>query len=185
MSIETLDRRSWSEEDARDVAELLHKVWPRRSKDERLAQLLGEWRDYMGPESQSPRSLVVRESGRTIAHAEANPRTIGTPLGEMTVLALARVCTDPAERGRSLGIEIARAALRMVDEGVYPFALFQTSHHVRPFYERLGATVVENRIVNSLGDDPTKNPFWDDVVMRYPGGEGWPEGDIDLRGGGY
>jgi hypothetical protein len=56
---------------------------------------------------------------------------------------------------------------------------------VRPFYERLGACAVANTFVDSLAEDPRGNPFWDDVVMRYPPREGWPEGEIDLLGPGY
>jgi len=60
-----------------------------------------------------------------------------------------------------------------------------SNERVRPFYEKLGAVVVDNRIVNSLADNPAANPFWDEVVMRYPAGGDWPSGAIDLRGPGY
>lgn len=185
MHTETLDRRRLSEPDARAIAELLVKVFPRRPFEERLEQVLGVGKDYRGPEDQFPRSVIVREGDRVIAHAAAWPRTIGTRGGEMTVLALAQVCTDPVERGRKLGAAVVRAAFDAVDRGPFPHSLFQTSHQVRPFYEKLGCCPVENRIVNSLADDPTANPFWDEVVMRYPSGPGWPQGDIDLRGPGY
>jgi len=56
---------------------------------------------------------------------------------------------------------------------------------VRPFYEKLGACLVTNRIFNSLGNDPEKNPFWDEIAMRYPAAKHWPAGQIDLRGPGY
>ena len=73
----------------------------------------------------------------------------------------------------------------LVDHGPFAHSLFQTSHEVRPFYEKLGAGLVTNRIVNSLADDPTENPFWDEVVMRYPAAKHWPAGEIDLRGPGW
>ncbi len=120
-----------------------------------------------------------------IAHAAALPRTIGTSEGELTVLGLAHVATDPDERGRKLGQAVVRAAFELVDHGPYSHALFQTSNSVRPFYEKLGAGAVTNRIVNSLADDPAKNPFWDEVVMRYPAAKHWPTGEIDLRGPGW
>lgn len=56
---------------------------------------------------------------------------------------------------------------------------------MRPFYEKLGACLATNRIVNSLGDDPQASPFWDEIILRYPKDRQWPEGEIDLRGPGY
>ena len=47
--------------------------------------------------------------------------------------------------------------------------------------------------MNSAAPDPTANPFWDDVIMRYPRDNelnenqrpNWPQGIIDLRGPAY
>jgi GNAT superfamily N-acetyltransferase len=105
--------------------------------------------------------------------------------GEISVGGLARVCTHPAMRGRGLGELVVRAAFGLVDAGDFAFSLFQTNRKVQAFYERLGAAPVENRIVNSLAAEPMINPFWDEVVMHYPRGKGWPAGAIDLRGPGY
>ncbi len=185
MQIETLDRRHLTEAEARPVAELLAKVFPRRGLDERLAKFVNDWRDYRGPEATYPRSMIIREGGRVLAHAAAAPRTISTREGELTILALALVATDPAARGRKLGQAVVRAAFELVDHGPFSHALFQTTDVVRPFYEKLGAGVVTNKFVNSLADDPTKNPFWDEVVMRYPAAKHWPTGEIDLRGPGW
>jgi predicted N-acetyltransferase YhbS len=185
LHIETLDRRKLTEADARAVTELLVKIWPRRPFDERLALVMNAWRGYRGPEDEFPRSYIVRESGRVLAHAAVFPRTIGTAEGELTIMGLALVCSDPELRGRGLGDVVVRAAFDTVDHGPFAHALFQTSFKVQPFYEKLGAGVVTNRIVNSLGDDRAKNPFWDEVVMRYPAAKPWPAGDIDLRGDGY
>jgi predicted GNAT family N-acyltransferase len=185
LPVESLDRRTLSEGDARAVAELLVKVWPRRTFDERVDILMNQWRDYRGPDAEFPRTLIIRENGRVIAHAAAMPRTIGTSQGDITILALASVCSDPEMRGRGLGEKVVRAAFDTVDHGPFAHSLFQTSRDVRSFYEKLGCGLVTNRIVNSLADDPTKNPFWDEIVMRYPAAKPWPEGDIDLRGPGY
>jgi predicted N-acetyltransferase YhbS len=174
-----------SEADARAIAALLVKVFERRTIEERVNQLIEGFRDYEGPEDQFPRSVVVREGDRVIAHAAAWPQTIGTSQGEMTIVALAQVCTDPAARGRRLGQAVVRAVFDLVDHGPFEHSLFQTSHKVRPFYEKLGCGLVTNPIVNSLADDPTANPFWDDIAMRYPAAKPWPEGEIDLRGPGY
>jgi len=120
-----------------------------------------------------------------IAHAAALPRTIGTSEGEMTILALAQVATDPEARGRRLGQAVVRQTFDLVDHGPFEHSLFQTSNNVRPFYEKLGCGLVTNRIVNSLGDGPRACPFWDEVAMRYPAAKAWPAGEIDLRGPGY
>ena len=85
-----------------------------------------------------------------------------------------------------MGERLVHAAWRAVDDGRLPFSLFQTSEVVSQFYARLGAVEVNNTFVNSLADDPTKSPFKDQRIMRYPAArEGWPTGTIDLRGLGY
>jgi hypothetical protein len=187
MQIEMMDRDTFDEPTALAIAELLCTVWPKvgRTVETRVETMKADWAAYQGPGAQRPRSLFIRESGRVIAHSGVAARTVGTSQGDLVVLALARVCTDPAMRGRNLGGEIVRATFQLVDNGDFPWSLYQTSHRVRPFYEKLGAVQIPNRIVNSLGEDPLKNPFWDEIVMRYPSKPGWPEGDIDLRGPGY
>jgi predicted GNAT family N-acyltransferase len=187
MQIDTLDRRRISEPEARAVAELLIAIWPKpgRTVDTLTNELVNKYRDYNGPEAVHPRLFIIREGDRVIACAQASPRTIGTAAGDMTVLALARVCTDPAARGQRLGQKVVRATFDLVDQGMYPFALFQTSESVRPFYEKLGCATVDNRFINSLCDDPQKSPFWDVAIMRYPMKPGWPGGEVDLRGPGW
>ncbi len=187
MEIETIALRTISEDDAQGIAELIVSIWPKpgRSVESFTEEILRQGTEYQGPQRQEPRSFLIREGGRVIAHSGAAPRTIRTPQGDITVLALARVCTDPAVRGRKLGDAVVRATLALVDRGEFPFSLFQTSDDVRPFYERLGAVVVDNRFVNSLADDPIADPFWAPVRMRYPSTGDWPEGEIDLRGPGW
>lgn len=184
---ETLDQRTITEADARRIATLLLTIWPKpgRTVEGRAQTILQQWKDYRGPEVQHPRSFLVREGDRIIAHAQADPRTIRTTAGDLTVLALCRVCTLPEIRGRKLGRALAEAAFALVDQGVYPFSLFQTTEQVRPFYEKLGGTVVLNRCVNSLGENPEANPFWDPILMRYPANANWPTGTIDILGPGW
>jgi hypothetical protein len=187
MQIQTMHRGNYDEAVARKIAALLCTVWPKpgRTVETRVEKLKADWAAYDGPEAQCPRSIYILEGGRAIAHAGVDVRIIGTSQGRKTILALARVCTDPAERGRALGAAVVMEAFKLVDDGTFPWSLYQTTHAVRPFYEKLGACVVTNRIVNSLGTEPAKNPFWDEVIMRYPSGPGWPEGEIDLLGPGY
>jgi predicted N-acetyltransferase YhbS len=184
MQIEPIDLRTISDADARAVATLLCEVWPKqgRTVDSLAAELKTRWRDYNGPEATYPRSFVVREGGILIAHASATPRTISTTDGELTILALARVCTCPAARGQKLGELVARAAFSLVDDGTYKFALFQTSDAVKSFYDRLGAVQIDNKFINSMAEDSTASPFWDRIIMRYPAKPGWPAGQIDLQG---
>lgn len=163
-------------------------VWPNSSKtvEIRRQQLLEMGRENAGSDAQWPRSFVLRNEGEIVAHAAVMPRKIGTHEGEILIAALSRVCTNPEKRGRGWGEQVVRAALALVDAGVFRFSLFQTTPEVRPFYEKLGAVAIGNRIVNSLStDDHQESPFWDPVIMRYPDTGLWPEGEIDLRGPGY
>ncbi len=147
--------------------------------------MVTQWQSYVGSEAQHPRSFVVREGERVIAHASFDPRTIVTDDNEITVLALARVCSDPAMRGRKLGHAVVQEAFKLVDERAFAFSLFQTTDEVQPFYERLGAVRIHNRFINSMASDPKAAPWWNPVIMRYPDGPGWPTGEIDLRGPGW
>jgi predicted GNAT family N-acyltransferase len=185
--IDTIDRRTIGQADARAIAELIVSIWPKldRTVDTFTADILTQWKDYDGPNDQHPRSFLIREAGRVVAHSSVYPRTIGTSNGDITVLALARVCTDPIVRGRKLGDAVVRASFELVDRDTFPFALFQTTKDVRQFYERLGAVTIDNTFVNSLAADPKANPFWADVHMRYPATGNWPKGEIDLRGPGW
>ncbi len=187
MQIETIDRRTIQEADARSIAELLVSIWPKpgRTVETRTAEMMSYWRDYSGPEAQYPRSFAVRENGRVIAHADASPRTIKVPGREITVLAFARVCTAPEARGKKLGQGLVKKAFELVDNGTYAFSLFQTQESVRPFYEKLGAVVAPNRFFNSTAEDPEADPFWDPVIMYYPNHGNWPAADIDTGGPGW
>ena len=187
MQIEILDHRTIREPQAREIAELLVAIWPRpgRTVETRTAEILGQWKNYQGPAAEYPRSFMVREGGRIIAHSQADARTIRTTAGEIKILALCRVCTDPIVRGQKLGRAMVEAAFKLVDDGTYPFALFQTKDTVRPFYEKLGSVVATNRFFNSHAADPAAIPWWDPVIMRYPSTGDWPTGDIDINGPGW
>lgn len=176
------------EDEALAAGALLDKVWPKpdRGPVERAEQLKRLGQDYNGPETEGPISHLIWDDHRAIAHALTFRRVLKTTGGPLPVLALAMVAADPDYRGKGLGAAVVKASLARVDGKAFSACLFQTSFAVRPFYERLGACLVENRIVNSASEsDPAANPFWDDVVMRYPADAGWPDGEIDLCGRGY
>jgi GNAT superfamily N-acetyltransferase len=187
LTIETIDRRQIRESSASVIAELLCTVWPKpdRTVESRTVEMLDMWHDYCGPESQFPRSFVIRSADQVIAHAEVGPRFIGTGVGEMTIGALAGVCTDPRVRKKGLGKRIVRAVFELIDVGIYQFALFQNYEDKRAFYENLGARAIDNPIVNSSNSNPRLNPFWADLTMIYPADKPWPIGEVDLRGPGY
>ena len=187
MQVEIIDARSLTEAVAREIGQLLATVWPspEKSAEYRMRQVLEIGQGFTGDDAQAPRFFIFRQQERVIAHSAIISRTIGTSVGDLTIAGLARVCSDPEQRGQGLGELVARAALEVVDSAEFPFSLFQTSVQVRPFYEKLGACLVENTVVNSLGEDPRACPFSDSVIMRYPSSGAWPEGEIDLRGPGY
>lgn len=187
MPVEIWDARFFTPEQARAIGELINLVWPKpdMTAEVRAEQEVAFGKQYLGESGPAPRAIVVLDGQRVVAHASIFPRVIETSEGEMLVGGLACVCTDPAMRGHGLGEQVVREAFRLVDAGQFDAALFQTKQSVQPFYEKLGAARVDNRIVNSLGEDPEANPFWDEVVMRYPSAASWPAGTIDLRGPGY
>jgi predicted N-acetyltransferase YhbS len=187
MPAEIWDSRYLTAEQAGGIGALVHQTWPKpnQTAEDRAAQTIELGRQHIGESGPAPRSIVAVEEGRVVAHAAIFPRVIGTERGDVLIGALARVCTDAAMRGRGLGEAVVRAAFRLVDAGEFDFSLFQTTPGVRPFYLKLGCVPVENRIINRRAEDPAANPFWHDVVMRYPAKEGWPAGTIDLRGPGY
>lgn len=192
MQLESLNVSQLTPADALAIGELVSQTWPNPEKDAatRAKHLLASAARYNGPEKQSPRVFIVRDGDRVISHASIEPRTLlvgGLDIGstEITVAALAKVCCNPNYRGQGLGALVVEGVFRLVDEGAFTASLFQTSHAVRSFYERLGACIVDEPIIDSTASDPTANPFWDDLVMRYPANGEWPAGEIDLRGPGY
>lgn len=186
LSPEVLDARHYAPADLRGIAELIFKVWPKPEKPVpvREAQLRELGQSFDGPAHQFPRSVVIRDLGRIVAHAALIPRIIGTKHGDMMIAGLSRVCSDPALRGTGLGARVVRPIFDFVDDGTFAFSLFQTTPPVQPFYEKLNAWLIENPVINSLGD-PNEHPFWDPVAMCYGDKFHWPPGEIDLRGPGY
>ncbi|MEM9418286.1 MAG: GNAT family N-acetyltransferase [Planctomycetota bacterium] len=133
-----------------------------------------------------PVRFVIRgEGGALVANAAILTRTISTAQGELTVSGLLDVATSPSVRGQGLGVKVVQAAWASVDDGTHPLCVFETGE-ARPFYEKLGARVVDNTIIDSTHPtSPRNNPFEDAWVMVYPAEAAWPEGEIDLRGPGY
>ena len=175
-----------SEADALAIGELLSATWPGRDREERAEQLLTLGREYEGPKKLAPRSFVVFDKDRVIAHAQAFARRIAIGDQRLLIQALAKVTSASDRRGEGLGALVVQACFDLVDQGQFEHSFFQTSFEVEPFYKQLGCCRVESRVVNSLNhEDPDANPFWDRIAMRYPASAPWPDGVIDLLGPGY
>jgi GNAT superfamily N-acetyltransferase len=187
MNVEVWDARRFTPQQARAIGELIHATWPKPqlTAADRAIQQLGIGAQYVGPARQAPRAMVVVEGSKVLAHAAIVPRFAATASGDLAIAGLARVCTAAEARGRGLGRAVVRAVFEVVDAGDFDFSLFQTKQRLRTFYEGLGATLVDNKMVNSTATDPAAEAFWDEVAMRYPAHGQWPQGCIDLRGPGF
>ena len=175
--------------DREAILMLWQEVWPSRPEGY-FEEIIEEFGSF--PETPLPAGYaLLRIDGSPVAQCRIFPRTVASADGRLTVMALAGVCVDPDRRGLGLGRRIVQEAFANVDSGVYGSSLFQTSFRVAPFYENLGCRRVGNTFVNSLAgsglDEAAlrRSVFWDDVVMVYPADCDWPEGEIDLLGGGY
>lgn len=127
--------------------------------------------------------LLLRDGDVPVAHAETFSRQIIAEQRLHWVGCLSGVCVLPSQRGEGLGRAVVEAAFAGVDADKFPLLLFQTE--VADFYRNLGARVVDNRFINSRGDDPQANPWQGDAVMIYPGDGTWYNGVIDLNGGAF
>jgi predicted N-acetyltransferase YhbS len=127
---------------------------------------------------------LVCDKDKAVAHALTFERPVTTNAREVSVMALSGVCVFPSYQGRGLGAEIVRRGFGRIHVGEFAVSLFQTT--IPAFYEKLGATLVPNRFVNSRNKNhPDANPWHDDSVMIYPKSYAWPVGPIDLNGPGY
>ena len=178
-----------SREEIVAVVSLVYSFWP--SKDKTIAELVEAFpsisKQYRAsyPQIRHPSlRYVVWDKDKAVGHALTFERPVITSAGEIPVMALSGVCVLPAYRGRGLGAEIVRRTFARIHGGEFDVSLFQTT--IPAFYEKLGATLVTNRFVNSRNENhPDANPWHDERVMMYPRGYSWPQGPIDLNGPGY
>ncbi|MBB6429384.1 GNAT family N-acetyltransferase [Algisphaera agarilytica] len=195
-TIETWTAGQMTEEQFRAGCVLHHAAFPKpgRTIEGVIAKKRPVWMGEAGAgvvpgplvSATPPVRYVIRgEDGALVANAAILTRTISTEQGELTVSGLLDVATCPSVRGQGLGAKIVQAAWASVDDGTHPLCLFETGE-ARPFYEKLGARVVDNPIIDSTHPTGSRdNPFEDTWVMIYPARASWPEGEIDLRGPGY
>lgn len=171
------------------LVRLSHRAWPRNppvEPEDEARQWIESELAYAGPKAESPMWHAVIEDGRGVASASTFHRRIQTEQGELTILTLAGVVVDEFHRGKGYGKLVVQRAFERVDQGVFPFAVYQTEPHNRGFYEKLGAMTIDNPVVNSKSPDGPETPaFWDPLIFVYPAGPGWPTGVIDMQGPGY
>jgi GNAT superfamily N-acetyltransferase len=167
------------------ITRLLLHIWPAEGNtfDEILKFVFDRRERLKGTEEESIR-FVLWEGTEALAHARMFGRVIHTQAGALRVGALSSVCVHEIHRGKGYGADVVKAALALVDRGVYPVSLWQTE--VAGFYEKLGARVITNPFVNSKNPEkPDENPWYVEAKMIYPANYPWPEGVIDLNGNAY
>lgn len=187
--VETFVAPELPEDTVMDLAVLRCLIYPDPAIDAARAadSMRQTWRGYDGPARDAAVWFIAREpSGRVVANAIMYPKHIRTPQGPLDVAGLASVMSHPEVRGQGYGNAVVAAAFEWLDRSPYNWSLFQTSYGVRPFYERLGARLIDNLFVNSTdAKNPTARPWWNDVTMIRPAAhcnDAWPEGQIDLLG---
>ena len=178
-----------SREEIVSVVSLVYGFWP--NKDKTIPELveafpeIGKQYRASYPQIRLPSlRYIIWDKDKAVAHALTFERPIITGAREISVMALSGVCVLPRYQGKGLGAEIVRRTFGRIHGGEFGVSLFQTT--IPAFYEKLGATSVTNRFVNSRNKtDPDASPWHDEWVMMYPKSYSWPQGTIDLNGPGY
>jgi predicted N-acetyltransferase YhbS len=165
------------------IIALSNGIWPHPNKTGN--DLVTEAFDF-AQKNPDPwiRRFVIWEKDQAVAHARVFPRKIITAKGELRIMALASVCVLEEKRGEGYGRLIVERVFRLLDESEFPLTLFQTG--VPGFYRKLGAKNISNTFYNSQNlSNPASNPWWEKIIMIYPGSYDFPQGKIDLNGFGY
>ncbi len=162
-----------------ETVELKNRVWPSNDDLNTLCNRFLD-RNRTRPDRQT---IVAWEDEVLVAHAEVFSRDIECEGKPFKIGCLSSVCVSPDRRKQDFGKAVVQEAFRLIDTNEYEVFLFQTT--VPEFYQKLGARIVENKFINKLADDPSKNPWRDSSIMIYPSSYDWPVGIIDLNGEGY
>ncbi|MFI9842098.1 GNAT family N-acetyltransferase [Nonomuraea sp. NPDC051941] len=121
--------------------------------------------------------LWLSDGDRPIAHLGVERRRIGVGDQDVYVAGIGHVCTDPAMRGRGLGVALMNELREVLTER---FGFLTCLPHVQGFYEAAGWVQVHAPVVMSnvyTGERMTSS------IPAMVLGEGFPEGGpIDLRG---
>lgn len=163
-----------------EVNELTDLTWPNTKPSHFNSEI--RIQDFINRNPNKTCHFIYFEE-ELIGYAESFPRLIKVDKQEITVLGLGAVCVLPKFKGNGLGSLLVRAAFERVDKQEFVVALFQTG--VPRFYEKLNCKAINNKIINSLGENPDNNPFWDPYVMIYPRQFIGFQSEIDLLGPGF
>jgi predicted N-acetyltransferase YhbS len=163
------------------IAKLYAATWENDATDDFPAK--AEHIKQTALDTPAMQYVLTLEGDALVAAGSSFAREIIAGDVRHTALAMAGVAVAEPLRGRGLGKQVVRELLGRVDDGTYPFAIFQTD--VPRFYEKLNCRVLANRIVNSLADDPQARPFWSSHAICYPAAFPLGKDTIDLLGPGY
>ncbi len=178
LRVEQYDRHTVTMDLLYQVSRIRQKVWPDRQLTQDAYIPIVQGRFKKRPDMQV---FVGFERDQVVTHAVIFPREIKWGGVLMPVTALASVFTDPERQGRGYASQVVSKAFAVVEQQSLPVVLFQTG--VPDFYERLGATAIHNKWVNTVKvTDVDYQMWWDGSIMIYPKTASWPEGELDLNG---
>jgi len=163
-----------------ELAEFLHTVWP---NPDLSSEGRAEHREDVATERFASEVLTIHAGDRLVAAGQTFGREVLVADQDHNALALAAFAVAEDMRGQGLGKQIVLEAFKRVDSGDFEFAIFQTG--VPGFYEPMNCRAIDNRVINSLADDPDANPFNDTHVMVYPASTDLGTGSVDMLGPGY
>lgn len=140
------------------------------------------------------RALVVvqrlpRGGAAAANNDEQQQQVLPSTVRTLTVVGLSGVNVHPDARGRGLGTLVVRSAFGQVSASAAVACLFQTGSAM-PFYQRLGARVVDSVALVTTVNGPEglvrqQPAFTDSYVMIWPATARWPQRagtQIDTQG---
>jgi GNAT superfamily N-acetyltransferase len=161
------------------IVKHLFSIWPPKNPHETAEDRLPIFQK--AHEGLFERDIIAFEGNDIIGFARIFARPILVNGKQMSNMALENVSVQPKYRGLNIGALLVKEAFSFVDSQIFECSLFQTK--VAGFYEKLGARIVTNPIINSLNAE--KKPFWDPHILVYPKTYETGIGEIDLLGDGY
>jgi GNAT superfamily N-acetyltransferase len=135
--IQTVDYHQASEALRRDIAVLLHRVWPEVSP----------FPDELIPDAHEPgwsaQSFYAYAEGHLVSYAGVVQKTIAHQGDTFHIAGLSCVATDPDYRGQGWGFRTVRAATAWMEtQHSIDFGIFTCHPSLADFYVRAGAWAV-------------------------------------------